>query len=84
MGDVSTALIDRSRGQEFHGRVQGVLDAFAHWRRLIAIEMDAKGVDETEMDYLHFELIECGRLLRKFDRAGERMKAVREGGPWPL
>lgn len=81
--NVSTALIDRSRGQEFTARVQSVFDAVAHWRSNISLAMTAPGVDQHEFDLLHFEIVECAKLLRRLDKAGERMRAVREGGPWP-
>ena len=69
-------------GEMFAERQQQVMAALQHWRRLIVIELDGAAVSESELDALHFELIQCGALMLEVESRALRMKEVREGGPW--
>jgi hypothetical protein len=69
-------------GEMFAERVQQVIDALAHWRRLVVIELDGAAVSESELDRLHFELVQIGALMLEVESRALRMKEVREGGPW--
>ncbi len=80
--EIRDAAIERQRGQEFHERMQKVLHALAHWRRLVVIELDAASDDENELDTLHHEMTECGKIIRRMAATAEQLKQTREVKPW--
>jgi hypothetical protein len=55
------------------------MDALAHWRSLVLLEMVATGVDDLELGLLQMEMAECLKVMRKLARSGERLKAERMG-----
>lgn len=79
---LDAAKEERRIGRDFHNRVQGAMDALGHWRRLIVIAMSYEDITEVELDNLHCEMTECGKLIRRMARSAKLMADVREGAPW--
>ncbi len=78
MGNVSTALLDRTRGQGFTGRIQRVMDSVSMWRLTIIGEMQTAMDDARELDLLQAEMIECGRVITLLSQSAEKLKEGRE------
>ncbi len=70
MAEVSNKLLERRRDNDAWARMDRVSMAVRLWRRELITEL-ATANDEKEIDLLHWEMMQCGKLFWRMERAWE-------------
>ncbi len=68
MAEVSNKLLERRRDTDAWARMDRVSTAMRLWRRELINELAAAD-DEIAIDMLHWEMMQCGKLFWRMERA---------------